>query len=92
MSIVFRQNSISEYSREYDSSIFGVFTKRVMIDDCGFCVNLKDTNKFTVDDIKYNTLWSDAIVLVYSDSDISSLRSVPHMSPEFLINLIILLL
>ena len=45
-----------------------------MVDQGEYLLNLKDTNQFTPEDIKYNTLWSDAIVIVYSDSDITSLR------------------
>ena len=59
---------------EYASNISGVYKKNFVVDQGEYLLNLKDTNQFTPEDIKYNTLWSDAIVIVYSDSDITSLR------------------
>ena len=59
---------------EYASNISGVYKKTFEVDQGEYLLNLKDTNQFTPEDIKYNTLWSDAIVIVYSDSDITSLR------------------
>ena len=59
---------------EYSSSVFGTFEKIFEINSKKYKVNLRETSSFTITELEKNIIWSDAIILLYSESDVSSIK------------------
>lgn len=59
---------------EYSSSVFGTFEKFYELDRVKYKINLRETSEFTEKEIEKNINWSDAIILLYSEIDVASIK------------------
>ena len=59
---------------EYSSNVVGTFEKFYEINQKKYKINLRETSSFTITELEKNIIWSDAIVLIYSEIDVASIK------------------
>ena len=58
----------------YSSAVHGTFEKFYKKNGTKYKVNLRETAGFTEREIEQNITWSDAIIILYSETDLSSIK------------------
>ena len=58
----------------YSSAVHGTFEKFYKKNGTNYKVNLRETAGFTEREIEQNITWSDAIIILYSETDLSSIK------------------
>ena len=70
----FKTPSLKTISSNKSSSVHGVFHRSITINSIRYEVNLREISDFTESEICDCTSWSDAVIIIYSELDKSSLR------------------